>query len=394
MKRGHRLLTLALAAGVMVGCAAAARADDESITIPDAGLTSITDPNQMMRVARERIAAHDLPGAVVALQRYVLNHPDEVAVEGFLGDIYVSDGDVRDAESLYREMISDYPLTRELRIRLGMLYDVEGRTDEAIAQFQAAMPDVNAVYYLVDLHERKGDLAEFRDRTRQFAQDHPTDVDAQLDAAALFGALYLPRDAALEFQRALTLDPNSLEALQGLALAQTDVGAPVEAQQTVGRCLTLDAQNYGCLDALGVLDTQDGRFDDASVALDEAIALAPEAPEALVSLGRLDDARGSWQQAISDYRRAIYVWPYDGDAYVEITLDDVNHEGAAAAETDALKGLQVAPDDARLHYLLGYIYRMQGRRSLALAQFLSAEQTLDPSLAQYAKESASQLQHP
>lgn len=375
-------------------CAAAVPADDVNVPLPDAAISTISDPNEAMRVARERIAAHDLPGAVVALQRYIINHPEEGAVEGFLADLYVSNGDLHDAELLYKQMLDDYPLSRELHTRLGKLYVVEDRTDDAIAQFNASLPEVEAIYYLVDLHLRKGDLGDFREQMRRNAQDHPSDVDAQLDAAQLFGTLYQPRDAAIEFARALSIQPNSLEALEGLALSQIAENANAAAQATLTHCLTLDAQNYGCLNALGMLDIQERHYDDATLALDHAYALAPEAPEALVSLGRLDDAQGSWQDAIVYYDRALYVWPYDADAYVDIVFDEIQHGPATTAQAEALKGLSVSPDDARLHYMLGYLYKMQGTQSLALHEFLAAEQSLDPDIARFAKESVSELQQP
>ncbi|HUY40775.1 MAG TPA: tetratricopeptide repeat protein [Candidatus Dormibacteraeota bacterium] len=393
MKQGHRLLTLALAAGALTWCAAAAaKADD--ITFQNAAISTISDPNHALRFARDRIAAHDLPGAVLALQRYIINHPEEGAVEGFLGDLYVSNGDFHDAELLYRQMLVEYPLDRSLHTSLGKLYTVENRVDEAIAQFQESLPDIESAYYLVLLHQRKGDLVAFREQMRRNAQQHPNDVNAQLDAAQLFGALYLPRDAALEFQRAVAIDPNSLEALEGLGLAQVAERANDAAEQTLTHCLTLDPSNYGCLDALGLLEIQERNYDQAQAALDHAYRLAPEAPEALLSMGRLNDARGEWQAAVTDYERALYVWPYGADAYVNIAFDDEEHGMLAQAQQEALKGLSLAPADARLHYMLGYLYRKVGRRDLAVAQFLAAEESLDPQIVQFAKESVEELQQP
>ncbi len=393
MKQGSRLLTLALAAGALVWCAAAAaKADD--ITFQNAAISTISDPNDALRFARDRIVAHDLPGAVLALQRYIINHPDEGAVEGFLGDLYVSNGDLHDAELLYRQMLDEYPLDRDLHTRLGKVYAIENNVDEAIAQLQESLPNVESTYYLVQLHQRKGDLATFREQMWRNAQEHPGDVNAQLDAAQLFGALYLPRDAALEFQRALAIDPNSLEALDGLGLAQTAERANSSAEQTLAHCLVLDSSNYGCLDALGLLEIQEHNYDQAQAALDRAYRLAPEEPEALLSMGRLDDARGAWQAAVADYERALYVWPYGADAYVNIAFDDEEHGLAVQAQQEAQKGLSLAPADARLHYMLGYLYRKEGRRDLAVAQFLAAEESLDPQIVQFAKESVEELQQP
>ncbi|MGH7736634.1 MAG: tetratricopeptide repeat protein [Candidatus Tyrphobacter sp.] len=393
MRRSPWLLSFAFAAGATAWCSAAALgAGDVNITLPNSGISTISDPNIALRAARSRIEAHDLRGAVITLQRYMINHPEEGGVQNFLGELYVSSGDLVDAESLYKRMLDNYPLSRDVHMALGKLYVIENRPGDAIDQFEQSLPDVDAIYYLVGLHLRKGDLASFREELRRNAQDRPTDMDAQLDAAELFGTLYMPRDSALEFEHALAIDPNSLEALQGLGLAQTAEGANAEALETLSRCLTLDAQNYGCLDAMGNLQIAQRQYDDAAVTLAHAYVLAPEEPEALVSLGRLADARGDWQDAIVKYQRALYVWPYDADAYVDIVFDEEEHGATQAAVDDALRGLTYSQNDSRLHYLLGYLYKIQGRRSMAIAQFIAAEQSLDPFVTQYAKQSAQELQ--
>lgn len=393
MEQGRRLLLLALVAGAMLWCAAAAKADDGlNIAVPDAGLTTISDPNDALRFARQRILAHDLPGAVYELERYVTNHPEEYAVERFLADLYFSEGDLHDAELTYRQMLDEFPLDRDLHTQLGKLYTIEGENDAAILQFDQALPNVEAVYYLVVLHERKGDLTAFDDSMRRLADSRPNDADAQIEAAQVFGALYLPRDAATEFERALEIKPNSLDALEGLGLSQTAEGANSGAEETLSRCLLLDAQDYGCLDALGILETQERHYDEAQATLEHAYQLAPEAPEAILSLARLSEARGDWQGAIALYQKAIYVWPYSGDGYVGIAFDEEEHGRVNDAIEMTLKGLSIVPDDARLHYMLGYLYRMQGRRDLALAQFVAAEKSLDPEIVRFAKESAAELQ--
>ncbi len=395
MEQARRLLSAALVAGAMVWCAAAARADDGiSIAVPNAGLTTISDPNDALRYARGRIVAHDLQGAVYELERYLLNHPEEASVEQFLGDLYMSNGDLPDAEATYKDLLDNYPLNPELHNRLGRLYIIEKRTDDAIDQFQESLPDVESIYYLVMLHEEKGDLPAFEQQLRRYAAGHPKDFDAQMDAAQLFGAMYLSRDAAIEFQRALLLDPNSLEALEGLGMTQTAENADAAAAATLSRCIAIDASNYGCLYAMGTLDVQDRKYDEASSYLERAYQIAPESPEAIVGLARLADARGDWQDAIAWYNRALYVWPYSGDAYFGIAFDDEEHGLIDNAEAVSIKGIAVAPDDGRLHYILGYLYRTQGRRDLALAQFEDAERTLDPSLALYAKENVESLKSP
>lgn len=393
MNHRCRLFSALLVTGSML-CAGATstRADaGTNVTIPDPAISTISDPNDALRIARNRIDEHDLPGAVLTLQRYMINHPEEGAVEKFLGDLYFSAGDLGDAAAVYRKMLYEYPLDNQLHFRLGLLYEVENHLDKAIDQFQESLPDVESIYFLVSLHERKGDLAAFREQMVDAAVQHPSDVNAQIATAQLFGALYQPREAALAFTRALDVNPNSLDALQGLGLSQIQEEANGTAELTLARCLSLDPSNYGCLDALGILYTREGLFDQAQAALEHAYHLAPEVPEALVSLGSLADARGAWQRGIQYYEQAIYVWPYGPDPYVELAFDYEEHGQSRAAERVTLEGLLVAPSDARLHYMLGYLYRKSGRRVPALAQFLEAEQSLDPQIVRFAKESADAL---
>ena len=111
----------------------------------------------------------------------------------------------------------------------------------------------------------------------------------------------------------------------------------------------------------------------------------------MIGLGRLADARGDWQKGVALYAQALYVWRYDVDAYVELAFDYEEHGSLDKAQDTLLQGLSLAPDDARMHYMLGYIYRERGESALALTQFVAAEQSLDPDIVRFAKEGADAL---
>jgi tetratricopeptide (TPR) repeat protein len=392
---GHRrrpAIAAFIAGALLVLCGSAAGAQvGTGYTVPDPAISTISDPNQALAYARQRIQAHDIHGAVLALQRYVMNNPDEAQVVRFLGDLYFSSGDLASAADTYRQLIRDYPFDRDTHYQLGRLYAVENQVNAAIEQFGSSLPDVRAIFYLVDLHARKGDLASFREQIQQAAQSHPNDINAQLNAAQLFGALYMPRDAAVEFQRALAIDPSSAYALEGLSMAQAGEGADDAALLTANRCLKLDAKNYGCLVSEGMIDIDLHQYDAGEVALQRAQSLMPEEPDAIFWLGRLYDSRGDWKKAVTFYQQAAYVWPYSPDPYIQIAYDDEIHGLHAQATSVVQQGLHAA-DDARLHYLLGYMEREDGQSSLALAQFLLAEQSLSPEVAQLAKQSAEAIQ--
>ncbi|MGA8384219.1 MAG: hypothetical protein WB687_02915 [Candidatus Cybelea sp.] len=61
------------------------------------------------------------------------------------------------------------------------------------------------------------------------------------------------------------------------------------------------------------------------------------------------------------------------------------------AQAALLRGIAAAPYDGRVHYLLARAYAAQGQRELALQQLKAAASSLDPDVAQIAKEETARL---
>jgi Flp pilus assembly protein TadD len=119
--------------------------------------------------------------------------------------------------------------------------------------------------------------------------------------------------------------------------------------------------------------------------------LEPERPEAIVNFGYLKDLRGDWKAAVADYVQAIAVDPYVPESYVNLGIDYEHNGLYSLAQSALIKGVAAAPYDGRVRYLLARAYAAQGQKALALAQLKAAEASLDPDVAEIAKEETARL---
>ena len=341
--------------------------------------------------ARQLIAAGNLDLAVSELSEFVNSHPDGADAARFLGDLYYRQGHFDRAESIYRALLAHNGHDKETHNRLGVVYATENRVEDAIQEFQSALPGTDSIRDLVLMHVRKGDLSSYESDMVRAAKDEPSDPDAQEELGEIYQTMHEPSEAILYFQRALDDDAHSIAALNGLGMAYLDMHAPSMASRYLQDCLNLDPFNYACLDNMGVSRIQATQYGDAFDVFVKAHRLEPERPEAIVNFGYLADMRGDWKRAVSFYVQAIAVDPYVPESYVNLGIDYEHNDLYNLAQAALLKGVAATPWDGRVRYLLARAYAAQGQKTLALAQLKAAQASLDPDVAAIAKEEAARL---
>jgi len=383
-----RALPLALL--LAFGLGAVALAQTQTVILPVEAHAK-ADQQAAIMYARELIAAGDMDRAIKGLEDFVASHPSAADAARFLGDLYYRQGRFDRAEAIYRALIARDAGDKESHNRLGVVYAAQNHVDEAIAQFESALPGTDSIKDLVFLHRRKGDLTQYESQMIRRANDNPTDADAQEELGEIFGTLHQPNAAIRYFQRALDTQPKSIAALNGAAMAYLDLQQHATAMQYLGTCLALDPFNYACVDNLGVAYIQDGMYGDALDQFRKAHRLEPERPEAIVNFGYLADARGDWKRAVTYYVQAIAVNPYTAESYVNLGIDYEHNNLYPLAEAALLKGVAAAPYDGRIRYLLARAYAAQGQKALAIEELKAAQASLDPEVAEIAKEESARL---
>jgi tetratricopeptide (TPR) repeat protein len=396
----HRALALGLALVAVVmlaGSPVRARAADQpkvyvDPNIDDATLTGFpSDPAGAIRATRELIAAGDMPGAIRKLSMYVVIHPGEVAPRRFLGDLYFRTGQIARAQFVYEEILKFAPNDKETHNRLGTVYAEENRLDDAIGQFNAALPGTDSVDDLVELHERKGDLDKYEVEVQKMAINFANDPGVQAELGQVYSAIHQPAQAEVYYNRALSQDPRDLTALNGLGLAEMDLHDYDNAVATFKQCLGIDPLAFQCQNNMGATFLEARQIDKAKVALDKAFKDAPERAETFVNYGYMADLQEDWQRAVAQYAKAIELYPYLREAYIDLALDYERHQLYVLAQAVLIKGIASVHDDGRLHVLLGDAYEAQGDKTDALTQFELGEKGSDATAVGIATQQVSLL---
>ncbi|MBV8197023.1 MAG: tetratricopeptide repeat protein, partial [Candidatus Eremiobacteraeota bacterium] len=383
--KGSLSRALPLAVLLVLGLACGAGAQTSTVILP-AEAHAKADQQAAIMYARELIAAGDMDRAVKGLEDFVASHPLASDAARFLGDLYYRQGRFDKAAAVYQSLIARDSKDKESHNRLGVVYAAENHVDDAIVQFEDALPGTDSIKDLVFLHRRKGDLAQYEAQMIKRANDNPTDADAQEELGEIFGTLHQANAAIRYFARALDTEPKSIAALNGAAMAYLDLQQHAMAMQYLGSCLGLDPFNYACVDNLGVAYIQAGMYGEAMDEFRKAHRLEPERPEAIVNFGYLADARGDWKRAVNYYVQAIAVNPYVAESYVNLGIDYEHNGLYQLALAALLKGVASAPYDGRIRYLLARAYAAQGQKALAIEQLKAAQSSLDPEVAEIAKE--------
>ena len=351
-----------------------------------------SDPKGAIHAAREYVAAGDMEGAIRHLAVYVATHPGEVGPRRFLGDLYYRTGQVSRAELVYEEILMFAPGDKETHNRLGTVYAQLNRVDDAIAQFDAALPGTDSVDDLVALHVRKGDLAVYLTQVTRLAGNFPTDPAIQGELGQVYFALGQSAAAQRYYDRALDLDSSNLTALNGLGLVYMRLHAYDAAIATFKRCLAITPA-YQCENNMAASYLEKRDTLNAQRALDVARAIAPERAETFVNYGYLADLEGDSRGAVAQYARAMEIDPYLRDAYIDLALAYEKQKLYPLAQAVLLKGIASVRDDGRLHVLLGEAYLAQNDKRDAIEQFVLGSQGSNEDAASIAIERVKMLRN-
>jgi tetratricopeptide (TPR) repeat protein len=350
-----------------------------AVSVSDQASTGAID------VARHRIAAGDLRGAVAGLSAYVDAHPGDAATAIFLGDLYLRSGDRAAAERAYRSAFVHGGESDEAHDRLGSLYLAKGRVGDAIVEFDQAAPLSRAYEHLVEAHRRLGDLRSYEEELRDAVFAAPFDSDALWAIGVVYEADRRPDAAVPYLKRAADLTHRSCAVLSMLGDAYLDEGQRVPAADAFNHCLSIEPNNYSALvDLSSVLIEGGGRGAEALALLGRARAADPDRPEAYINFGYIEDLAGRWENAVDFYRKALALDPLERAAFIDLGYDYLARGLYGSAEAVLVDGLAVLPNDGRLHYLLGLTYAQQGKRDLARSEFHEAMTTAEPEIVRAA----------
>ena len=365
-----RLVPIIAAAAVLV-LSGVGSAFAETTTVIPVGSPMALDPS-MLDAARAKVAAGDTRGAIAGLAPYVADHPADVPAARLLGDLYFRVPDYARAEKVWKAIIAAQPGDKETHNRLGSLYAVQDRIDEAVAEFQKSLPSRAGYEGLILAHKKAGDLPQFIAKAQSAAEEHPFDPVPWSDLGRFRRAMRQYDRALDAFNHVVGLQPRSCLARVDVANVLVDLQHIDPAIAHLQKCLQNEPGYYPAVVNLGEAYLEKNAVTTARPYFDRALAIRPEGSEALVDIGYILDLQGDWKNAVGYYTRAIVADPLRPEAYIDLGYDYNEHRLFALAEAAFLKGLSVSSDDGRLHYMLAVTYNLQGKIPLARDQYHKA----------------------
>jgi tetratricopeptide (TPR) repeat protein len=376
-------LVLIVAAALVASWSGRASATETTIQLAPKGAPQAD--SAILDAARAKVSAGDTRGAIGGLEAYLASHPDDIAAARLLGDLYFRVPNYARAEKTWRQILAQRPDDKETHNRLGSLFAVQDRVDEAVSEFKKSLPSRGGAAGLVAMHKRLGDMAQWLGTEQAAADQHPLDPVPWSEVGLIRRALR-QYDAALQaYNHVLSLRPESCSARVDAANVLVDVGRIDPAIEHLQRCLKVDASYYPAVVNLGEAYLEKNDAGTARPYFDRALAIKPDGSEALVDIGYSLDLRRDWRAAVVYYNRAIAADPFRPEAYINLGYDYNEHRLFPQAEAAYLKGISVAPDEGRLHYMLAVTYNLQGKIALAREQYRLAIATAEPGVVSAAK---------
>ncbi|MBV8299175.1 MAG: tetratricopeptide repeat protein [Candidatus Eremiobacteraeota bacterium] len=376
------LRTIAVVAALLAAQAGPALATETTLVLP--GGPPKNDP-AVLDAARAKVAAGDTKGAIAGLAPYVADHPQDVAAGRLLGDLYFRVPDYAKAEKIWKALIAFDPGDRETHGRLGALYAVQDRINESMSEFQLSLPNRAGYVGLVMIHKKVGDLTEYLAGLRTETELHPFNLPKWSELGQAERALHHYAAALDAFNHVAGIRPQSCAARVDLANALVDLGRIDPAIVHLKACIAVDPSYYAAVVNLGEAYLEKSDPVTARPLLDRALTLHPEGSEALVDIGYTYDMKGDWKTAVGYYNRAIRSDPLRPEAYIDLGYDYSEQRLFPLAEAAYLKGLAVAQDDGRLHYMLAVTYNVQGKVALARDQYRFAINSDEPVIVRQAE---------
>ena len=178
--------------------------------------------------------------------------------------------------------------------------------------------------------------------------------------------------AAVEFRKALELDPDEAQAHDNLGLALVETGKVEEGMEHYRKALELSPGYPEAHNNLGSALVRSRRLPEAVEQFEKALESNPDHPSAHVNLGAALAQMGRIDEAMPHLERAVDLLPEDAEAQTDLGLALAMKGQLDAAIPHLEKALQANPAAFEGQFNLGRILAAQGKFEQAIPYFEQA----------------------
>src|SRR5216683_1755103 len=326
------------------------------------------------------------------------------------GDLALDLGDGRTGKECYERALKLDPEDPQAHSGLGRAFAAVGDLPAARAELEAALRQVDTDpllhYEYGSLLRRIGDSQGALSAVQRAVQLDPKDYRFRSRLGALLVERREYEKAEAELRQARLGNDRYGETWFNLARALAGQGKLGEAIDTMRRAVELEPANADYLYFQGLVFEQGQQVQDAVESFQKSIAKSPRNADAYEHLGQNLNVQNRFVEAVTAFKKAAEIdpsrarlWTQIGDSqqqardldaaiasYQKSLAQDPNQpgvwsklgiaykdRGCAGCKSRAIEALKraeiVDPKDWVAHHELGYLYKDDGRRAEAIAQF-------------------------
>jgi tetratricopeptide (TPR) repeat protein len=220
----------------------------------------------------------------------------------------------RDSETLWTHALACTSGNSVAHNSLGVALVAQGRLDEALKHYQAAMA--------ID----------------------PQDADPGCNVAGILATQGRVEEAVAGYKKVLEIEPDHVKARSDLGDLLTQLGRLDEAAACYEKALEYQSDDALVHRNLGDLLGRLGRYDEAIAHFQRAVELAPADAAAHNNLGMAYQAEGKTELAMTHFRQALALRPNNAEAHYNVAVALANEGRFSEAFRHCREAVQLRPD--------------------------------------------------
>lgn len=301
--------------------------------------------------------------AVASLRRAVERCGDDPTPRLRLGEALFEQGQLDEAERLFRQVLDKESLHPRANLGLGRILHSRGRLEQAVEHLEVSLqraPSVKMTHALLaEIHFRLADPATanlHRERMARLSDTYRWPDRYFAEALKHFTGVW----SKIELANAWFQQGKQSEAIEIL-------------KQTVRKYPEALMPHL----VLAQLESRAGRLEDAEQTLRETTRISPDGVEANFELGAVLQRQQKHEEAVARFRRAVKIKPDFGLAHYHLGLSLLRLGDPGETIEAFRETVRYRPDLAAAHRILGQLLLQAGERTEAL-KYLRQAADLDP----------------
>jgi tetratricopeptide (TPR) repeat protein len=280
------------------------------------------DTDALLLRSRIALARNEPAGAIVDLRAVVRDQPQSAGVRQLLARAYLANGEPALAEEALHSAIDLAPTDTSLRVELAQLLIRTQKVDAAVSLLEqtvrAAPEDVAVRDALAHAYLEKRDYVAAGKAAEDLQTLRPKSAEGFYLAGLVAQGQNRLDDAQREFERALAVEPQVLDALSALAHLELARGQGTKALALVKSAVENQPPNAFSLNLLGELYLTQKDVASADDAFTRAIKLGPNWWVPYRSLAASRYSAKDTAGAIAAYQSGIKAVPTEQELVVEL----------------------------------------------------------------------------